>query len=536
MNISRSWKLIFALVFVGLFSTLPSAKMAIAQTTDDEPVTAEDYSNRGLTYFEIGEYEQAIADYDQAIALDPEFAIAYLNRGLTYFEIGEYEQALADYDQAIVLDPEFATAYLNRGVAYTDLGEYGQALIDLDQAIELDPTDALAYNNRGFLYYQLGEVEQAIADYDQAIELDPELIQAYPNRGAAYNSLGELEQAFADYDQAITLDPELALAYSGRGLAYTGLGEFEQAIADYNQAIELDPTDASAYVNRGIAYLIGYQNCDSTRADWEYYLELVPNAPNADAVRSQLAQFCPEELDDTDDDEAPLSVTPNLSPAARIILLQLALTTAEEIDGDKYEELLLLGEGGLDSEIYLEVNQYLRAAKWDNSIAAGTYTIAPDVLDPENSVVFVVSAAITGKVERLPRDEVTLAQKLEGCTIDPTSRPPIGLIFRRESVEEDYPDGDAIVFPFPDEFMNPAIRGLTEPSISTTYVDSLGTWVSAFAPIFDSQGNSVGAVGIDACVTDVLSNSPTVNETTDDLTTEDEPITAEDYYNRGFAY
>ncbi len=138
--------------------------------------------------------------------------------------------------------------------------------------------------------------EQAIADYDQALALNPEYAEAYNNRGNAYADLGDYEQAIADYDQALALNPEYAEAYNNRGVAYASLGEYEIAIADYDQAISLNPDYASAYINRGIIYIYqpDYQNCELASSDFMKVLELVPNDPQADAIRSELDKLCPE--------------------------------------------------------------------------------------------------------------------------------------------------------------------------------------------------------------------------------------------------
>ncbi|MGB1251759.1 MAG: tetratricopeptide repeat protein [Candidatus Promineifilaceae bacterium] len=126
------------------------------------------------TVDDLEQYEQALADYDQAIAPNPEYATAYNNRGNTYYTLEQYEQALADYDQAIALNPEYATAYNNRGLTYRKLEQYEQALADYDQAIALNPEDASTYNNRGNTYYDLEQYEQALTDYQTHLELWPE--------------------------------------------------------------------------------------------------------------------------------------------------------------------------------------------------------------------------------------------------------------------------------------------------------------------------------------------------------------------------
>ncbi len=110
--------------------------------------TKQEWFKQGNAHHASKEYEKAIADYDRAIALDPNDANAYHNRGLAYRNINEYHKAIADYDRAIALDPDYRNAYHNRGLTYYNLNEYQKAIADYDRAIALDPNFALAKENR----------------------------------------------------------------------------------------------------------------------------------------------------------------------------------------------------------------------------------------------------------------------------------------------------------------------------------------------------------------------------------------------------
>jgi len=182
--------------------------------------TADDYASRGITYALMGRQEQALADFDAAVRLDPMNANAYSNRGLTYSELGRQAEALADYDAAIRLDPMNANAYTKRGVLYHRLGRDNKALADFDAAIRLDPNHANAYNCRGGIYVHLGRVEEALADYGAALRIDPMNVLAYTTRGALYHALGRLEEAVADLDAALGIDPRYSLARRLRGRIY----------------------------------------------------------------------------------------------------------------------------------------------------------------------------------------------------------------------------------------------------------------------------------------------------------------------------
>jgi tetratricopeptide (TPR) repeat protein len=100
---------------------------------------ARGYAARGTDWLNKKEYDKAIADFDQAIRLDPKFAPAYHNRGLAWWHQKEYDRAIADYSEAIRLDPKDAAAYYNRGNAWSDKKEYDKALADYSEVIRFDP-------------------------------------------------------------------------------------------------------------------------------------------------------------------------------------------------------------------------------------------------------------------------------------------------------------------------------------------------------------------------------------------------------------
>jgi len=161
------------------------------------------------------------------------------NQGVYLDQQGQHEEAIAEYDEAIHLDPQYVDAYNNRGIAHQKLGQYERAIQDYGEAIRFHPQSSLAYNNRGNVYYTLGQLRRAIQDYDEAIRLDPRVARGYGNRGNAYLSLDQYQRAIKEYDEAIRLDPQLAGAYANRGVAYTLIGNDVEARQDIERAVEL---------------------------------------------------------------------------------------------------------------------------------------------------------------------------------------------------------------------------------------------------------------------------------------------------------
>jgi lipoprotein NlpI len=99
------------------------------------------YNNLCDAYLDKGNNDRAITDCNQAIRLDPKFAIAYRNRGNAYRYKGDVGSALADYTQAIELNPNFFQSYLARGLLSLDVGDLPKALADINQASALNPKD-----------------------------------------------------------------------------------------------------------------------------------------------------------------------------------------------------------------------------------------------------------------------------------------------------------------------------------------------------------------------------------------------------------
>ena len=99
------------------------------------------HSNRGVEYGKKGDLERAIADFDQAIKLNPKDPSVYNNRGLAWKIKGDLDRAIADEDQAIKLDPKDASPYFNRALALEGKGDLQRALADFKTFTELDPSD-----------------------------------------------------------------------------------------------------------------------------------------------------------------------------------------------------------------------------------------------------------------------------------------------------------------------------------------------------------------------------------------------------------
>jgi tetratricopeptide (TPR) repeat protein len=247
---------------------------------------ADDFFIKAKEKQEKQDYEGAIADVNQAIRLNPNYAEAYKLRGsIRIFPLKDKQGAISDFNQAIKINPKDAEAYVSRGQARgmlpgsektPDRAERDQVIkisqeeiADYSLAIKVNPNYAEAYIVRGHAHSSLAiirstsknvpftfnseEKQAAIANFTQVIKLNPSDAEAYAGRGASRYKLGDKQGALEDLTQALKINPKYAEAYTNRGGIRAESGDTKGALEDLNQAIKINPNDASAYNNRGAA-------------------------------------------------------------------------------------------------------------------------------------------------------------------------------------------------------------------------------------------------------------------------------------------
>ncbi len=89
--------------------------------------------------FEDGEYERALDEYDQALKKNPTHIHALRGLARTLLQLGQFDESLVKFNDAIAMAPDFAGSYANRGILYDRLGEHQLALSDYRMALNLDP-------------------------------------------------------------------------------------------------------------------------------------------------------------------------------------------------------------------------------------------------------------------------------------------------------------------------------------------------------------------------------------------------------------
>ncbi|KAM6181649.1 tetratricopeptide repeat protein 6 [Erethizon dorsatum] len=168
--------------------------------------TAEFLTNRGVINEFMGQRQNAMKDYQAAIALDPKYSLAYFNAGNIYFHHRQFSQASDYYSKSLKFDPENEYVLMNRAITNTILNKYEEAKEDFACVIDRCPFWAAVYFNRAHLYCCLKQYDLAEEDLSRALSLKPNDVLVYNLRAEVRGKIGLTEEAMADYNQALDLE------------------------------------------------------------------------------------------------------------------------------------------------------------------------------------------------------------------------------------------------------------------------------------------------------------------------------------------
>lgn len=280
--------------------------------------------------------ERAIAASDRALALDPYQAQVHISLGIIYHGTGKIERAIEEFELAAQLRPVSDDAFRWLGRCYTRKGETERAISCFERAIEIRPGYWDNYNKLGECYYTFGRYREAAEQYRRIIEIQPDNFQGYSNLGSMYYLLGLYEDSAAMSRRAIEINPNED-SYTNLGTTYFYLGRYEAAIEAYTAAVELNPRNDILYCNLGDAYIRVGRKPDSDaqfKRATELLKEYLTTNPDDAKSLSHLA-ICQAKLQHREEARNSSEQAIALEPNNTILMYEQAVVHALTGEADK---------------------------------------------------------------------------------------------------------------------------------------------------------------------------------------------------------
>ena len=229
------------------------------QAIEEAPGFVPLYCLLGDIYRSVGQYEDAITEYKNAIWLDCLNIPAYRHLCQAYEEQGDYDNAIEVYHKLITILPSMPEFHSNLANIYYLKGEINEAISHYQAAITLNPNKqwtSIISQTLGYVHQQNGkDLDAAISAYQSAYLLTPDDIDIYINLGSAFYDKEDFDNALTVYRSALELDPTNAKIHCNLGFLHWGKSEMDEAIKEYELAIEYDKSYDIAYNNLGVIYL-----------------------------------------------------------------------------------------------------------------------------------------------------------------------------------------------------------------------------------------------------------------------------------------
>ena len=228
-----------------------------------DPRYAGAYAGRGQAYWKMYEtsgsakdlrwIDSSRRDCEHSLSLDKRLPAAHVCLGTVYKGTGHYEDAVAQFESAVAAEPTSDDAYRGLADAYERLGKLDDAEKTYRRAIELRPHYWAGYSWLGTFYYHQARYTEAASMFSQVIALAPDSTRGYYNLGATYNSQGRYADAIGMLQRSIAIRPTAA-AYSNLGNAYFYLRRYDEAPGAYEQAVKLSPAEYILWWNLADGY------------------------------------------------------------------------------------------------------------------------------------------------------------------------------------------------------------------------------------------------------------------------------------------
>jgi tetratricopeptide (TPR) repeat protein len=164
------------------------------------PKKERTHHNLGFAYYELGKWDDARQEYEEALSLNPYYSLS----GLVYYKKGLMDEAIHHYNRAIELDSNFPDSLYNLGLAYQQKGLHKDAIVAYEKLLGVKPDYENGHNNMGLAYEGLKKWEKAIESFQEELRYHPDNVYAHLYLGESYEVIKNYPAALAHYEKALS--------------------------------------------------------------------------------------------------------------------------------------------------------------------------------------------------------------------------------------------------------------------------------------------------------------------------------------------
>jgi DNA-binding winged helix-turn-helix (wHTH) protein/TolB-like protein/Flp pilus assembly protein TadD len=205
-----------------------------------------------------GYIQKARVAAQKALEIDDTLAEAHTSLGAILALNKDDQGAHSEWDRAIELNPNYATVYSFYTIDLIGDGRLDEALEKINRAQEIDPLSVIINTNRGFVLLRLRRYDEAIEQFKRALEMNPDMVRAHWGLGLAYEQKGMYKEAIAEFERCVSLSNNSALALSALAHGYAVSGQRAEAQKILSQLNEMFATGrASSYYLAAVYVALG---------------------------------------------------------------------------------------------------------------------------------------------------------------------------------------------------------------------------------------------------------------------------------------
>lgn len=234
----------------------PKMERAITEGVPSDP-KAYEYYLKGRASLQkemnLDDLNEAIDLFEQAVIVDPEFALGYAGLGEGYwkqFEVtGDVEYVnLAEtaLNRANTINNQLAPVQHLYGLVKSGTGDYQESITHFERALEIDPTYTASYREMANVYNEIGDTDRALETFQKVIELKPEYSDGYIDLGVYHLSNGNFDEAIRNFEEVVIIVPNNSKVLSNLGIAYFYKGDNDKAREMFEKSLELNQNPLTA--------------------------------------------------------------------------------------------------------------------------------------------------------------------------------------------------------------------------------------------------------------------------------------------------